>query len=245
VKRPNGAIRIFVYNWPTYVGTWALALAMLLLAVAEPRFKLPAVFLGVIPFVWSVASLFVAFHIYDRSLLLDGRWISPLLPPSLQNWATIHAGLDAEVELDAVMPGSCLARLDVFDRTLMPASSIDRARTYAARANPAVSCSPTDLTVRDQACDAVVVAFTAHEIRNRQARERFFDELRRCLRPGGRIVLVEHVRDIMNFLAFGPGCLHFLPRREWVRLAENANLVVVNETRITPWVVALSLERTS
>jgi len=108
-----------------------------------------------------------------------------------------------------------------------------------------VSCSPTSLKLQDRTCDAVVVAFTAHEIRNGLARERFFDEIRRCVRPGGRVVLVEHLRDFMNFLAFGPGCLHFLSRGEWLRLAGNANLFVAKEKRITPWVMALSLERTS
>jgi SAM-dependent methyltransferase len=245
VKRSNGALRIFFYNWPTYVGTWAFALAMLLVALAEPRFKWPAVILDVILFAWSVVSLLVAHYIYDRSPLLGGNWISSLLPTSVQSWATIHAGLDAEVELDAVMPGRCVARLDVFDQSLMTAPSIKRARAYTTCASAAVSCSPTSLKLQDRTCDAVVVAFTAHEIRNGLARERFFDEIRRCVRPGGRVVLVEHLRDFMNFLAFGPGCLHFLSRGEWLRLAGNANLFVAKEKRITPWVMALSLERTS
>jgi hypothetical protein len=245
VKRLNGAFRIFLYNWPTYVATWALALGILLVTFAEPRLALIAVTFGVIPIVWSIASLLVSSYIYDRSALLSGRWISELLPAAVRNWATIHAGLDAEVELDAVMSGRCVARLDIFDRSVMTASSIERARAYTAHANAAVSCSPTALTLQDQNCDALVVAFTAHEIRNPLAREQFFDELRRCLCPGGRVVLVEHVRDFMNFVAFGPGCLHFLPRREWLRLAAKANLTVTNETRITPFVMALSLERTS
>jgi hypothetical protein len=245
VKRPNGGLRIFFYNWPAYAVTWGLALGVLFLGFAVPRLAWLTAIAGVVPIVWSVVSLLVASYVYERSALLQGRWISQLLPTLVQNWATIHAGLDAEVELDTVMPGRCVARLDVFDQSLMNSPSIHRARAYTAPANPAVSCSPTALRLQDQACDAVVVAFTAHEIRNRLARERFFDELRRCLRPGGRIVLVEHLRDFMNFLAFGPGCLHFLRRKEWLRLAANSNLTIANETRVTPWVMALSLERTS
>lgn len=242
VKRASGALRIFFYNWPTYVGTWAFALTMLL---AAPRFKWPAVILGVVALVWSSTSLLISHYIYDRSALLSGRWVSPLLPSCIQRWATIHAGLDAEVELDAVMPGHCIARLDIFDQSLMTSASIKRARARTASVNAAVSCSPTSLTLQDSTLDVVVVAFTAHEIRDRLARERFFAEIYRCVRPGGRVVLVEHLRDLMNFLAFGPGFLHFLPRSEWLELADSANFVVVCERRISPWVMALSLERSS
>jgi SAM-dependent methyltransferase len=170
--------------------------------------------------------------------------VPALLDPGTRTWATIHAGLDAEVDLDGVMPGRCVARLDIFDPRLMTSPSITRARVTTGSAKEASPCSPTALALDDRACDAVVVAFTAHEIRDRAAREAFFDELRRALRPGGRVLLVEHLRDLANFFAFGPGYLHFVPRREWLRLAAHAKLAVASETRITPWVMALGLERT-
>lgn len=245
MKRTNGALRIFVYNWPTYAVTWVFALAILLIAFGVPEYRWPLVSIGVLPLVWSVASLAISHFIYDRSALLSGQWLSALLPMSVQRWATVHAGLDAEVELDRVMPGDCVARLDIFDQGLMTASSIKRARTHTSPATAAVSCSPASLKIEDQVCDVVVVAFTAHEIRNRRAREQFFNELRRCVRPGGRIVLIEHLRDLMNFLAFGPGYLHFMPRSEWLRLADKANFTVAREERIAHWVMALSLERRS
>jgi SAM-dependent methyltransferase len=158
-------------------------------------------------------------------------------------WATIHAGLDAEVDVDKVMQGDCVARLDIFDPEVMTSRSIQRARRRTARANAAVACTPSALALANATCGAVVVAFTAHEIRNPRVRELFFLELRRVLRPGGRVVLVEHVRDFMNLVAFGPGCLHFLSRAEWLRLAACADFKVADETKITPWVRALSLEK--
>jgi ubiquinone/menaquinone biosynthesis C-methylase UbiE len=141
------------------------------------------------------------------------------------------------------MTGPCVGRLDIFDQTFMTASSISRARRRTAQAHAAIACSPTALVLADQSCDAVVVAFTAHEIRDPRARERFFEELTRVLRPGGKLVLVEHLRDLANLLAFGPGFLHFLPRHEWLRLASHATLSIASEMRITPWVMALALER--
>jgi ubiquinone/menaquinone biosynthesis C-methylase UbiE len=109
----------------------------------------------------------------------------------------------------------------------------------------ATPCRPTALALADEACDAIVIAFTAHEIRDVRARETFFGEVKRVLRPGGRAFLIEHVRDAANFLAFGPGFMHFMPRAEWLRVVTHAGLVVKDESRVTPFVMALTLERAS
>lgn len=245
MNRQSGVVRIFLYNWPIYVSTWLGGLALILLATFEPRIRLWAILLGGIPIVWSFVSLSVSWYIYDRSHLQSGWWITALLPSSVKNWSTVHAGLDAEVDLEPVMPGACSARLDIFDSSLMTSGSIERARGRTAPAKAALPCSPTSLPLEGDACDAIIVAFVAHEIRDQNARECFFGELRRCVRPGGRVVLVEHLRDVNNFLAFGPGWLHFQPRSEWLRLAARADLTIASEIRVTPWIMALSLERTT
>ena len=125
----------------------------------------------------------------------------------------------------------------------MTSPSIARARARTPPGKDASPCGPTALLLESDACDAIVVAFTAHEIRDQGAREAFFRELRRSLRPGGKLLLVEHLRDFANFLAFGPGYLHFVSRREWLRLAQHAELAVASEVRITPFVMALTLEK--
>jgi SAM-dependent methyltransferase len=243
MKRESGAFRIFSYNWPIYIGTWAGAGLVVVMATRLAGIlRDAAVFAGAVAILWSVFSLVVSFYIYDRSELARGTWLRALLPDRCEAWATIHAGLDAEIALDGV-PGACVARLDIFDAAFMTAPSIRRARALTPPSMPATPCSPTALAFGDGACDAVVVAFTAHEIRDATARERFFDEVRRGLRLGGTMLLVEHVRDFANFVAFGPGFWHFLPRGEWLRLASRAGLRVRREQRVTPWVMALALEK--
>jgi SAM-dependent methyltransferase len=192
---------------------------------------------------WSLLSLLVSYYVYDRSELVAARWLPALLSQSRNGWATVHAGLDAELDLSSVLADRCLARLDIFEAALMTSSSIARARALTSVHEQTTACSARHLALEDESCANVIVAFTAHEIRDRAAREAFFDELRRALVPGGRAVIVEHVRDCANFLAFGLGYLHFAPRREWLRLGAHARLSVAAEVRVTPWVMALALER--
>ncbi len=192
---------------------------------------------------FSLTSLLISHVIYDRSRLSGGTFLPALLPASTRTWATLHAGLDAEIDLDAVMPGSCVARLDIFDARYMSAPSIRRARRRTATVRPALSCSPTELGLADGACCAVIIAFTAHEVRDPLARVRLFAEVRRALRPQGRAILVEHMRDLANFLAFGPGFFHFLAHGEWLRTLASAGLQVVSESRITPFVRVLVIEK--
>jgi hypothetical protein len=242
----SGARRIFSYNWPIYAATWLGAIAgALLVPRLWPQGAWLAVAAALGAVAWSLLSLLVSHYVYDRSGLQTGAWLRPLLPATVESWASIDAGLDAEVTLDGIVPGRCAGRVDIYDGELVRAPSVRRARALTPRRHAAVAARATALPLADESCDLVAVIFTAHEIRDPRARAAFFGELRRVLSRRGRALLVEHLRDAANFLAFGPGFLHFCARREWLAQAERAGLHVAVETRVTPWVMALALERHS
>lgn len=247
MSRPSsGAKRIFLYNWPTYAATWAGAGAAAVLGWRMGGTGTWVLALGAaLAVAWSAVSLGVSSYIYDRSALAGASWLPPFLPRSTGTWASIDAGLDAEVGLDDVMTGACVARLDIYDGENVHAPSVRRARAMTPRARPATPSRATALALSDSSCDVIAVIFTAHEIRDVSARERFFGEVHRALRSGGRMLLVEHLRDTANFLVFGPGFLHFQPRGEWLRLASVAGLRLVREACVTPWVMVIALEKVS
>jgi SAM-dependent methyltransferase len=92
------------------------------------------------------------------------------------------------------------------------------------------------LPLADASVDAALLLLSAHELRRRPSRVALLRELRRALAPTGKVVLAEHLRDARNFLAFGPGCLHFWSAREWRANATAAGLAVERELQLTPWV---------
>lgn len=236
----NGAQRIFLYNWPVFLGTWFCALLAGVLALYWQHW-LGVAFAGV-ALTWSLLALTVSHYVYNVSLLAHGEWIPPLLSRPVRTWAAIDAGLDGEVSLTNVS-GTCVGRLELVDAATMRGGSIRRARSVTARTHAGTTCKPTSLPLADAACQVVFVVFAAHEIQARAAREQFFRETARVLEANGRLLLVEHVRDLWNLAAFGPGAFHFFSRREWLSLATHAGLRVYSETRITPWVMALMLEK--
>ncbi|HEX4961599.1 MAG TPA: class I SAM-dependent methyltransferase [Thermoanaerobaculia bacterium] len=249
--RYHGMLQILRFNRPMFVKTGVAALAAIV-AVAilpVPRLLAILVLVGVAAAVlWSASSLLVSHWIYDLSPLSRWEWLAPLLPMAPRRWASLHAGLDETFgALARIFPtpsGTGGTVLDVFDLDEMTEPSIVRARRLALDR----SATPADfraLPLAGSSQDAIFLIFAAHELRRPESRHRFFLEIARALAPGGRAVLVEHLRDGWNFLAFGPGFLHFLPRREWLRLAAAADLAVREDFRITPFVAVLVLEKGS
>ena len=99
------------------------------------------------------------------------------------------------------------------------------------------------LPVPNGTIEAALLLLSAHELRTDEARIALFTELRRVLGPGGRVVVAEHLRDAANFLAFGPGFLHFHSRRTWTRCFARTRFDIHAEFPITPFVRVFVLRR--
>jgi hypothetical protein len=56
---------------------------------------------------------------------------------------------------------------------------------------------------------------------------------------------VEHLRDWRNFIAFGPGFLHFFSARAWHRSAAAAALTLRRSESLTPFVRLFVFGRTT
>ena len=94
----------------------------------------------------------------------------------------------------------------------------------------------------DGSQDRVLAISAAHEIRDDADRERFFTEARRVLRPQGRVVVIEQLRDLRNFSCFGFAAFHFLSDSCWRRSFRAAGLVLDEEFRLSFWMKAYVLK---
>jgi SAM-dependent methyltransferase len=236
-KAPHGVRQIVRFNWPFYaVGIPAAIAAPLIIARLSLGPVGSAVLHGatVLAWYWIAASLIASWLIYDRSPLMSGTWILRALGDRPGVWITIHAGFDGTSDGLSRVFGSSGRAFDIYDAAEMTESSIARARRAAG--SRAESADYRHLPVPSDSLDAAMVLLSAHELRSDGGRTALFREVNRTLAPHGRIVVAEHLRDLPNFLAFGPGFLHFFPRRAWFRCFERAPLTLIDEFSITPFV---------
>jgi SAM-dependent methyltransferase len=245
----RGVLQIVRFNWPQYAAGFAASVAALLLAYAV---EIPPLTHGVLlsgavaALWWLVASLVASYWIYDWSPLTRWAWLARHLelnqsPARILN---IHSGYDdTTAALRPLFPHAAVVSIDLFDPGRMTERSLRRARRAWPPPADAIAATADRLPLDDGMVDAAVLLLAAHELRAPHDRESLFWELCRIIKTGGRVVLVEHARDASNFVAFGPGFMHFLPFGEWKRLARLAGLHLVEEGRITPFVRFLVLQR--
>jgi hypothetical protein len=236
----QGMAAIARFNWPFYVAATAMLLASLLGLIFLSAFiwKLVcgAALAGAAYFLFG--SLGVSHLIYDRSDLYRWRWLDRALGGAqLHRVIFCHSGFDeASEELRSRLAKTEWLILDHFDEARMTEASIRRARKLFPPTAGTLSAAYDQWPVAKETADVVFGLLAIHELRSEQERSAWFSEARRCLARGGRVVLVEHLRDLANFLAFGPGFLHFHSRESWRRAWEVAGFRAADGFGVTPWV---------
>jgi SAM-dependent methyltransferase len=181
---------------------------------------------------WFCASLAVSFWIYDLSGLYRWDWLSRRLPRENAEILVAHAGFDeVTLSLRRRFPTWRVTPLDFHDATRMTEPSIRRARRRYPPLPDTILASLEAWPI-DQPIECVLFSLSAHEWRMPGERTALLRAASESLAPGGRIVLLEHLRDIRNFIAFGPGFLHFHSTTTWRNDWTNAGLECVDHFQV-------------
>ena len=246
-QKYRGALQILMFNWTFYVAAVIVFIVgVLVLKIVEMpgwMFAL-GIFGTTLTACWSFGSLAVSHYVYDRSPLYKLSWLDSILDKAPSTFINIHAGLDeSSVLLQSYFPAANFQILDIYDPAIMTEPAIERARNFTESELKSIASDFRHLPITNESCEVVFVFFAAHELRTAESRISFFREAYRILNVDGTLIVVEHLRDVPNFLAFGPGFFHFLKHDDWIEAAKFSNFRGAEEIKITPFVSAFKFSK--
>ncbi|NOS85328.1 MAG: methyltransferase [Ignavibacteria bacterium] len=241
----QGVLNIIRFNWHFYV----ISVVLLVLLIFVQRF-LPQSIAIVVSIAATLAaisifvSLVVSYYVYDASDFYSLDWINKLNIPATGNIVNINAGFDETSELlKNRFPDSNLQVFDFYDPAKHTEISIERARKAYPPFNGTVTIETNNVLLKRSSVDVIFLILAVHEIRNNDERTEFFKQLASALSDNGRIVIVEHQRDIANFLAFNIGFFHFHSHKTWLGNFKEAGLSTVDTIKHTPFLNIFNLKR--
>lgn len=244
MRKPfQGVWTVVRFNWHFFVLSFGVVILLLAAADQLGRFSSVANVLAFLIGATTLVSLLVTFYVYDTSDLYSFNWLDhgSKTPITVVN---IHAGFDeTSAILQSRFPESELRVFDFYDPHKHTEISIKRARKVSTPFAGTESIQTTQIPMDNSAADLIVVFMSAHEIRNNQERIQFFQELNRIARSTAQVVVVEHVRNAMNFLAYTLGFFHFHSRKTWLNTFTEARFSLQSEKSLTPFVTIFTLSK--
>jgi hypothetical protein len=246
IRKPfQGLTNIVRFNWHFYIIAISLIAILFfiqpLVVSSIGYFILILILLAVTSI---LTSLVVSFYIYDRSDLYNLSWMHSLnILPSAQ-LVNINAGFDeTSILLSQKLSLTNIKVFDFYDPSKHTEVSIERAREAYPAFNGTKTISTLEVPLIPCSTDFIFLILAAHEIRNTSERIIFFKQLKDSLSENGKIIVVEHLRDWKNFLAYNVGFFHFFSKKEWKLTFTAAGLAMCGEKKITPFISAFILEK--
>lgn len=235
-RKFQGVLNILSFNRHFYV----FGIGVLAAWIASSWFiEWPDAVFGVViaAFLYGlIMPLIVSAYVYDFSGYYELSWLKDIVddPQTVKLVVNINAGFDeTSFLIEENFTGAAIKVFDFYDAKRHTEPAIIRARKVSLVYPDTRSISSGAIPLADQSADLVLLLSAAHEIRAHEEKVRFLTECRRICKPGGKLIMVEHLRDVPNFLAFSVGFTHFFSRATWKNAFKRAGFTRCHETKFT------------
>ncbi len=237
-RRFQGVLNILSFNRHFYVAGLGV-LAALLLGFSFINWPTSYSWVIAALFLYGLLMpLFVSAYVYDFSGYYDLQWMDRIIADQQRIGlvVNINAGFDeTSFLIKEKIPGCELKVFDFYDSRRHTEPAIVRARKVSLVYPGTRQVESGALPLEDSTADMVFLLSAAHEIRSQEEKVAFLKECHRLCKPGGKVVMVEHLRDFPNFLAFSVGFTHFFSRSVWRKAFKSAGFATFQETKFTPF----------
>lgn len=243
-RKFQGVLNILSFNRHFYV-FGLLALAALLGSRLFLNWSEAAFWVVVAAFIYGlIMPLVVSAYVYDFSGYYDLHWLDPVLDPDPKLIVNINAGFDeTSFLIKNKFPQADLRVFDFYNEEQHTEVAIRRARKVSLIYPNTQQISSASIPLPDHSADMVFLLSAAHEIRSNEEKALFLKECHRICKPEGKVIMVEHLRDVPNFLAFSVGFTHFFSRSTWKNAFGLAGFSSFKENKFTPFMSVFNCSR--
>jgi SAM-dependent methyltransferase len=190
-----------------------------------------------------IMPLVVSAYVYDFSGYYNFGWLKDVVSENktVTFIVNINAGFDeTSFILKNKFPDSELRVFDFYNAKQHTEPAIVRARKVSQTYPNTQQIKSNDIPVSDKTADIIFLLSAAHEIRSHEEKVQFLKECHRLCKTDGKIIMVEHLRDFPNFLAFSVGFTHFFSRSTWKNAFKRAGFSSFHERKFTPFMSVFS-----
>jgi len=237
-RKYQGVLNILSFNRHFYVfGLLALFALVASFFLFEWSFLLFS--LVIVLFLYGlIMPLLVSAYVYDFSGFYDFAWLKEMnLDDSADEFnLNINAGFDeTSFIIKNILPQSTLQVYDFYNAKQHTEPAIVRARKVSVIYPNTQQIVSNHIPLPDASVDHIFLISALHEIRSNEEKVQFLKECRRVCKTNGNVIMVEHLRDHPNFLAFTIGFTHFFSNTTWKKAFIGAGFQSINETKFTPF----------
>ena len=237
-KKFQGVLNILSFNRHFYVIGFSV---LFLICISYIIFPWPTTLFWLIigAFIYGLTMpLIVSAYVYDFSGYYNFDWLKKLKTNLLETnqIVNINAGFDeTSFILKKTLPNANLQVFDFYNADQHTEPAIIRARKVSLVYPNTTQIKSNNIPVHDKTVDIVFLLSAAHEIRSDVERQNFLRECLRICKPGGKVIMIEHLRDMPNFFAFTFGVTHFFSKKTWKQSFKKSGFTSITETKFTPF----------
>ena len=234
----QGVLNILSFNRHFYV-VGLIILALIITSNTLIGWSGFSFWLIVASFIYGlIMPLIISAYVYDFSGYYDFHWLKncQVVDSSTNQILNINAGFDeTSYIIKNRFPKSDLKVFDFYNAKQHTEPAIIRARKVSLVYPDTQQIKSNLIPVKDKSVDIIFLLSAAHEIRSHHEKIQFLKECHRICKPDGKVIMIEHLRDFPDFLAFSIGFTHFFSRSTWKNAFEQAGFVTFQETKFTPF----------
>ncbi|MBC7936622.1 MAG: methyltransferase domain-containing protein [Rhizobacter sp.] len=240
VKRKplQGVLNILSFNRHFYVGG-IIALAALFAGRYFMEWHGTIFWIIIAAFVYGlIMPLIISAYVYDFSGFNKLNWLDNIVKDdgTKKQLVNINAGFDeTSFIIKNKFPSSDLNVFDFYNAARHTEPAIRRARKVSLIYPTNKQIESNSIPLLHKSIDIIFLLSAVHEIRSHKEKVAFLKECQRICKPDAQVIMVEHLRDFPNFVAFSIGFTHFFSRHTWKNAFESAGFSSFKENKFTPF----------